>query len=822
MQNDSTRQLRAFSCALVVASLFFAPLFFDVPAHAQTVNWGVNGVGGSGTWDTTTADWYDGTNNVTWPSGGDAVFGGASGGAITVTGDPVVSSMTFNTPGYGIESGTIQTGPSGLTITTNADAGLGSSLTSSAPGGNTLIKDGPATLTIGDNDFFGALQVDQGVVRIGGIFGASPTDVILANAPGVMLTLESGFVDLHSLSGGGPLGGVVTPLNTSGQATLELGSSNGIFDGVLQNNGGDVLALQMNSGNAAQETLTNANSYSGPTTILAGTVALAGNGSVLNSVITISPSRETLNATLILDNSSAALANRISDSAPVTMNGGSIQFIGNSTTPVNELAGSLNISSFTNITATQPGSAAAQLSFAGFTRNAHATLSVVGPGVSLGGIANGSTGIVAPYVTAGNEFATIGADGRIAPYAAYTTNINTGSASDNVKITASGTTTLTNSATRSSLNLQNGNASVGQVLDLGGKNLSLTAGGILSSGAGNSTITGGNLNSAAQELVVTSNNNLTIGANIGDGNSATTLTKTGPGVLTLSGTNSYTGTTAINQGTLVVSSDANLGQGSTIEMGTFTTLQAGGSFSSTKGFTTIGHAPGVVNTGGFNVTFSGPNDGYLEQTGDGTLTLSNGTTGKTVVNGGTLVLPNATSGQASIGQGGTLQAAGTLSGIFSAQNGATLDIGGPAAATLTTTFVSLPTSFTPGHLLVDFGIGATSSDLWNFAGLGPPFFGLSAPGILQFEFQNLGGLKTGVDYPVITFAAATPFPPDANTFAFAPDMASKGFEGTFDVTSTGVFVNFSSVPEPGTTALLLMQGSVLVLVARRRVRRRVQ
>jgi hypothetical protein len=170
-------------------------------------------------------------------------------------------------------------------------------------------------------------------------------------------------------------------------------------------------------------------------------------------------------------------------------------------------------------------------------------------------------------------------------------------------------------------------------------------------------------------------------------------------------------------------------------------------------------------------------------------------------------------------QGGTLQAAGALDGFGWVTSGVSLDIGGPAAATL-----SIHTLFTPflggNNLTVDFGIGSTSSDLLKLTGPGQPISPLTPAGAMQFEFQNLGDLTTGVDYPVITFANSTSFPPNANIFAFAPDMASKGFDGTFHVTSMGVTVRFTSVPEPGTTALLLTQGPVLLLAASRRARSR--
>src|SRR5690242_14919772 len=71
------------------------------PAHAQTATWGVNGSGGSGNWDTTTANWLNGSGNVTWPNSGNAIFAGPSGGTVhSFVFGPVVSSMTFNTSGY--------------------------------------------------------------------------------------------------------------------------------------------------------------------------------------------------------------------------------------------------------------------------------------------------------------------------------------------------------------------------------------------------------------------------------------------------------------------------------------------------------------------------------------------------------------------------------------------------------------------------------------------------------------------------------------------------------------------------------------------------
>jgi hypothetical protein len=143
----------------------------------------------------------------------------------------------------------------------------------------------------------------------------------------------------------------------------------------------------------------------------------------------------------------------------------------------------------------------------------------------------------------------------------------------------------------------------------------------------------------------------------------------------------------------------------------------------------------------------------------------------------------------------------------------TLDIGGPAAATLTTNGYVNTTS---NSLRVNFGIGASSSDFWTIAGA------TSLPSssvAFQFEFQNLGGVKTGVNYPLMSFNTFPSSPP-ASVFAFAPDMAAAGWAGTFSPSSFGVSVRFTSVPEPDVTALLLLQGAACVGFARWRMRKR--
>lgn len=794
------------------AAVTFATLVASATlAHAQTLTWGPNGAGGSGNWDTTTADWFNGSQNVVWASGGNAILAGPSGGTVSsFFPGPLVASMTFNTPGYVVQGGQILSGTSGsLTVTTNADATVNSILNISGVN-SSLTKDGAATLTLSRVGSLFNLQVNQGELRFAGSSSLGFTNNILADAPGVTITLaqSNSTVNAGALTGGGTMGGLVQPDNEPRTVTLNCGSTaGGTFGGVLADNGSGILAVNFSSGLAAQR-LTNVNTYSGPTSVNVGGLIFSGNGTALDS----SSFSITSGATLGLDDSGTVVTDRISDTNPISNAGGTILLTGNASVPVEEKLGQLTISGVPNVSVTQPGAAAAQLTFAGLQRIGHSTMIVSGPGLEFAGISNGPSGIAPPFITFGNNWATVGSDGRLAPLSSYASDINSGATTDNVKLATAGTTTLTAATTRGSLYMQNNNST--QILDLSGQTLGLTSGGILVNGNGLSTISSGAITTAAGEIVVTTNNNLAITASVIDSGASTALTKTGAGTLTLSGTNTYTGPTTVMQGTLVVSSDSNLGLGSTIDLngGQGGVLMAAGNFSSSKGITNTTDVSGAINTAGFNVTFSGPvtNVGKL---GLGTLTLTNPVVGNINASAGTLALPNVTSGTVSLG--GTLQGSGTLTLLADSSSKPVLDIGGTAAAQLTTNI------FRPGNpsslLTVDFGLGSGASDLWTISsgGLGPF---LLNPGSIQFEFRNLGGVTTGVDYPLISFSDSPTVQP-ASAFAFAPDMAAAGWSGTFTSTSSGVSVRFTSVPEPSTVALLLLPLALLLKTAGRRLQR---
>ncbi len=176
--------------------------------------------------------------------------------------------------------------------------------------GNTLVKNGAATLTVAGTNFMPAVQINAGEYLVSGTSSLFFSDVTLADAAGVVLTLgqNSTSASIGSLSGGGTTGGILQPNNQARTVTATLFGA-GTFGGVAQDNGSGKLALTIN----ATTTLTGTNTYSGATSI-SGTLALSGNGSALNSAVTVNNG-----GTLRLDNSTAVLANRVSDAADVTV-----------------------------------------------------------------------------------------------------------------------------------------------------------------------------------------------------------------------------------------------------------------------------------------------------------------------------------------------------------------------------------------------------------------------------------------------------------------------------------------------------------------------
>ena len=122
------------------------------------------------------------------------------------------------------------------------------------------------------------------------------------------------------------------------------------------------------------------------------------------------------------------------------------------------------------------------------------------------------------------------------------------------------------------------------------------------------------------------------------------LSKSGAGILTLTGTSSYEGGTDVTGGGLSISSDANLGNGGTVTMAANTSLAFTASGTYTHAIKVTGD-PNFIVGSGVSVTQSGEIDdgggtpGVVEVSGGGSFNPTNAANG---YSGGTIVTENST------------------------------------------------------------------------------------------------------------------------------------------------------------------------------------
>lgn len=179
-----------------------------------------------------------------------------------------------------------------------------------------------------------------------------------------------------------------------------------------------------------------------------------------------------------------------------------------------------------------------------------------------------------------------------------------------------------------------GTVTLGENVDVGG--MQFASDGYVVNGGG------GNLRAGTDFAVRTDGGvTATIAANIVDGVAPGMLRKTDGGTLVLSGTNTYSGGTRVEGGTLQVGADANLGGagGITLDDGTLRTTN---DFSSARGINLDVNGGALEVDDGTTLTWNGLLSGAGDMTklGGGTLVLGAANTyaGATTVSGGTLAI----------------------------------------------------------------------------------------------------------------------------------------------------------------------------------------
>ncbi len=522
----------------------------------------------------------------------------------------------------GTAGGTFKTDPATVLSYSGIIAGTGS-----------LTKDGTGILTLGGaNTYAGNTTIAGGTLRLG-------TGTAIPNASAVILTGGATTLDLNGNSEtiGSLASAQASSVLSLGAGTLTTGGNNAstLFDGTITGTGA------LTKTGSGTFTVTGNNSYTGATTVSTGTLNIRNNNAL----------GTTAGTTTVADLAALEIQGDITSAEPINFRGtgvsnnGAIRNISGN----NTLSGALTISNTTTNTI-QSDSGLLTLTGAIASSGGSRNLVLEGAGnititntVNVNG--SGTTGTITKndsgYVTLGGANTYGGAT----TINAGTLEIQNGSALG----TAAGTTTTV--TTGATLAISGGITSA--------EPLVLNSTGVGGNGAirnlsGTNTLSGTISLNTASYIGVETGSTLRSTGIISQAGGAKDLTKVGSGTLILSGTNTYTGTTAVNAGILEITNAASLGTGAGVTtVATGSTLRVNGSALNVAEVVTLAGS-GVSNLGALQSS-GGSNtwSGNLTMTADsaigvdgaantlfatGTLASSGGAFNLTKVGNGTLTL----------------------------------------------------------------------------------------------------------------------------------------------------------------------------------------
>jgi autotransporter-associated beta strand protein len=422
-------------------------------------------------------------------------------------------------------------------------------------------------------------------------------------------------------------------ITKTGAGILEL-SGNNTYNGPTTVNAGTLNISGNHSGNGALTlnagalNITGNYTGNGATTVNAGTLTLSGaSGRLANSAVS------TAGGTLTISNTGAANnGDRLSGSLAFTMKGGTFNYNNDaSNNSFSESVGTLTIASGVNTVAIQQAgvSGTSTLTFDGLSRTA-GTLNFSGAGLGTAVDPRGAitftsaptltNGIIGPWATVnGLGYATLDGGNNVVLYNTYTdvargttgTKIIPDSSATDVRLVESTTATnitlagATTTTIRSLLNsISGGTATAGTIAITGSQTLLvdsinsvstapvLNVGNVVGTGTLMAATAGGNL-----LLINSSANIMTVNSVIANNTNPSSLTKDGSGQLTLATSNSYSGGTVINGGTILAKSLTALGaSGSNVTFGGTSTLTHSVNSASGFSFGTVTINAGVTAT----------------------------------------------------------------------------------------------------------------------------------------------------------------------------------------------------------------------------------
>ncbi len=577
--------------------------------------------------------------------------------------------------------------------------------------------------------------------------------------------------------------GLVTFNNSAGDYTLSSSTANGI----------DGTAGLLKLGTSALN-ITNNNTYSGLTTINAGSVVLSGglSGTAISvasgASLNVTPTGVISGAASLSTNGSVVLAGTSTYTGVTTIgSGGSLQ-LGDGTTN-----GSITSATITNngalvynTTGTQ-SNAHAVTGTGSITKNGSGTLTLSTATASSSGV----TSVNAGRLIANTAFLNGASSVNIASGATVTF---TGSAVSSSTVTGSGAIlndtastivftgdhsgfsgTVTHSAATNNTQFNTSlsasasaayNITAGELIFAGAGDYTVSMGSLASTGG---NIRGGNAAVGTTTLEIGSlNTNTSIAGALNSGTAKIiALNKVGNGTLTLNGTNAYTGATNVNAGTLSIAGSKTGAGAVTVASGA--TLNLGTNVAD-------GTVAGAVQVNG---TLSGR---------------------------GSLTGPVTINGTHSVGNSPGLQSFNNLtytgSSVFSWELASNSSVGrgtvfdavdGVGAAPRALTLVGAPTS----NLSFNF-VGSTVN--WN-----DPFWSTNQSWSVFENFTDI----TGTPFAIGSVSA------DSNNLAFGSAFTAGG-SFNWSVSGSSLLLNYTAVavPEPSTIAMLGLLG--ICAIARHR------
>ena len=651
-RHDMRRMIRAtmLMCLIaqfqIVQGLQAATVYWDSDADATGNLVDGTNLGGTGTWNLITANWWDTAGMVVWPetTADTAIFSGTAG--IVTLGEPVnVGTLQFDSNGYQVTGSTLNLGGA---ATINVTAGNHAAVLSDIAGSSGLVKTGAGTLNLGPtNSFTGSTVINAGVVEVYKDESLGSGNGAIQINGGTLSALGNNFYSTRNIEvgAGGATLDVTRDYSNWGSMRLK-GEISG--SGTLTKTGFGQLRLDGDS-----------SGFTGAVVLEQGIVRLnpyTDRGSVEN-VPSLGGSSYTIQSGAdlqLLYNSigTTPYYSAVTETAPVIMQGGRLQYYSNNSgavSPWTQNLGDLSLdrgSSRFYISRTNSGSATL-LSFGDLTRSQGATASFdysTSAG-TLGELGNNplikfnnspvaNDGVLGGWALINlNDFADYDPTFGVRQTVYTSTDITTAGATDNVDFTQGAATTTIGDTTINSLKFTSTD-STATIEQTDGTTLLVDSGGLLGIGnfhkfiqpeaGGTATITanGGAL------YVHNAQQNFYLNSTIVDGDMPTALVKTQAGNLVIytDTDNTYSGGTFINGAgnvyTGFVADRTYLGTGPVFVTRGILNVRRRGATTSTDGFSAF--EGGSIYLDNSGQVFDSPGDRF---TIDGTSSFGGQSTG---------------------------------------------------------------------------------------------------------------------------------------------------------------------------------------------------